>query len=519
MIEYCHYYPGVQVVSAISGRFFRLRLRLYRCCSTQKTFFSLSLGLGTLLLLGLVFFSPFPIHPAEARDIYVRLADTPKVALSSGGTMTLTDSAGKKHSLKKSITLTRSGASAAAGKSRYSLPLRISSGSLLGYNGRKYRGTFLLTRSFVLINILNVEDYVRGVLPAEAGSGRPQEYLKVQAIISRTYGLRQSLTRASRGYDVTDTTSDQVYKGAGTETPSTNQAVKETEGKVLVHGSALAFAPFHSDSGGHTAASAHVWTEDIPYLRGVKEAVAYQSPNASWIARLTAQQVQAALKKVGRDVGQVRSIRVAEADSAGRAVKLAFTGSKGSATVKSSSFRTAVGPNVLKSTMLTDTSGPAAPPAVPDKTASPAPAPAPAEDRPLSKAPVPTSNTPLSERENTLLIQMIADGVFSRTELMDMLKNMDKKRGYLHVGRQRGAKVRTPVKTPASKTPLPAAAGRMRSGQEIPAENGAFVFRGRGWGHGVGLSQWGAMAMAGQGWTAERILAHYYPGATVKRFQ
>jgi stage II sporulation protein D len=59
----------------------------------------------------------------------------------------------------------------------------------------------------------------------------------------------------------------------------------------------------------------------------------------------------------------------------------------------------------------------------------------------------------------------------------------------------------------------------MRSGQEIPLENGAFVFRGRGWGHGVGLSQWGAMAMAEQGWTAERILGHYYPGTSVKRFQ
>ncbi|MDR2174348.1 MAG: SpoIID/LytB domain-containing protein [Synergistaceae bacterium] len=514
-----------------------------------------------LFLFGTAFFSPLLVRPAEARDIYVRLAASPpKIALSSDGTMTLTDSAGKKHSLKKSAALTRSGASAAVGKKRYSLPARISSPGLLRYNGRKYRGTFLLTRSFVLINVLDVEDYVRGVVPAEAGSDRPKEYLKVQAIISRTYGLRQSLTRASRGFDVTDTTSDQVYKGAGAETPLTDQAVRETAGEVLTHENALALAPFHSDSGGHTAASSHVWTEDIPYLRGVREAVAYRSPNANWTARLTAAQVQAALKKMGCDVGQVRTIRVAKADSAGRAVALAFTGSRGTASVKASGFRIAAGPNLLKSTMLGAPSAPSGKPAqtpfptditaktptdilpktppaarnrTPDRTPSKTPA----------KAPVPVSDTPLSKIEETLLTQMITDGVFSPEELVDMLKNLNKKRGYLYIGRQKKAEAQAPVtqapvkaqapvktraplnisallKMPAAPAPAESAwTGRTSSGQEIPVENGVFVFRGRGWGHGVGLSQWGAMAMAGQGWTAGRILEHYYPGTAVKRFQ
>ena len=110
-----------------------------------------------------------------------------------------------------------------------------------------------------------------------------------------------------------------------------------------------------------------------------------------------------------------------------------------------------------------------------------------------------------------------------------MLKNLNKKRGYLHIGRQRRSGVQTPVmtqaplKTPApAKTPEmsePAGSAGLRSGQEIPVENGAFVFRGRGWGHGVGLSQWGAITMAEQGWAADRILEHYYPGTAVKRFQ
>jgi len=59
----------------------------------------------------------------------------------------------------------------------------------------------------------------------------------------------------------------------------------------------------------------------------------------------------------------------------------------------------------------------------------------------------------------------------------------------------------------------------LRPAEVIREENGYFVFTGRGWGHGVGLSQWGAMAMAREGWTAERILAHYYPGTVIKRFR
>jgi hypothetical protein len=89
----------------------------------------------------------------EARDIYVRLADNPsRVVLTSDGTMTLTDAAKKSSGLGKSAELTRSGASVTVGKNKFSLPVRISSTGILGFNGRKYRGEFLLTKEFVLIN-------------------------------------------------------------------------------------------------------------------------------------------------------------------------------------------------------------------------------------------------------------------------------------------------------------------------------------------------------------------------------
>ena len=463
--------------------------------------------------------------PAEARDIYVRLADKPSsISLTTDGTMTLVDNAKKSHALGKSAVLASAGGSVAVGKNKYSLPARISSTGLLGFNKRKYRGELLITREFVLINVLDVEDYIRGVLPVEASAKWPREYLRVQAIISRTYGLRQSLNRSARGYDVVDTVSDQVYRGAGVETPTTDQAVRETAGEVLAYENGLAFTPFHSDSGGYTAANANVWGKDIPYLCGVREPVSYQSPNSDWTARISASQVQAALSKSGCNVGQVKEIRISGVDAGGRATTLTFVGSAGTSSLKSSLFRTAVGPNLLKSTMLTG--------GVPMVTESfvesvselaeiqeSAWTPDVADD--LPKAPVPTSDTPMSGSEEIKLTRMTAEGVFTSAELMDMLMNPNKRKGYLYMGIQRGGTAKKEavpqVALPKSlpDTSMPA----LKSGEVIREENGYFVFRGKGWGHGVGLSQWGAQALAKEGWTAERILEHYYPGTAVKRFK
>lgn len=490
------------------------------------------MGVGTLrnklmsclLLLSVTLF----VRAADARDIYVRLADSPSsISISSAGGLTIVDAAQKTVTPGASSVLTRSGSSAVIGRTKYPLPLRISGSGLLGYNNRKYRGEFLVTKEFVLINVLNVEDYIRGVLPAEVGAGWPAECLRVQAIISRTYGLRQSLNRSARGYDVVDTTSDQVYRGAGVETPTTDRAVRETEGEVLAYGNDLAFTPFHSDSGGYTATNAHVWGKNLSYLTGVKEPVDYNSPHSGWTAKIPVSQVQAALTKIGAGVGQVKEIRIAEVDRGGRAVSLTFVGSAGTSSVKSSLFRTAVGPNLLKSTMLTD-GAPMVDDSIVDNTpeafepqeSSWAPE-ASEEDNAVPKAPVPTSNTPMSGPEEARLTRMTSDGVFTTAELMDMLMNPEKRKGYLYIGIQRGS---SPKKTEPSKTAVPkslpdASMPVLRSGQVIPLEGGNFVFRGRGWGHGVGLSQWGAQAAAKAGWTAERILEYYYPGTAVKRFQ
>ncbi len=487
----------------------------------------------------------------EARDIYVRLAAGGSFVVEGERGMSLLSGNRQERDLGGSASITLKDGKAVIGKQAFSLPARIFGSGLLRFNRRSYRGDFLLTRHG-LLNVLDLEDYLCGVLPAEVGSKWPAEALRVQAIISRTYALQQSMNRSARGYDVTDSVSDQVYRGAGVETARTNQAVRSTEGEILVFGKDLAFTPFHSDSGGHTADNADVWGKVLPYLSGVPEPKDYRSPNASWTARIPRAKVEAALAKIGGGIGTVSEIRIAGTDKGGRSTALTFVGSNGSRTVKSSLFRMAVGPNLMKSTMLTADARPAPardPAANPRQPALPGPsadengtapevkesdwlpeASGPA-DGGLPRAPVPTSNEPLTPRQEERLTRMTAEGVFSTAELMDMLTNPNKKKGYLYLGMQRGGgrerpqqpsaplPKKTVVPPPVAPAPAAEAPQPPSVAGAIVREGDAFVFRGRGWGHGVGLSQWGALALANGGWSAERILEHYYPGTRVKRFR
>ena len=144
----------------------------------------------------------------------------------------------------------------------------------------------------------------------------------------------------------------------------------------------------------------------------------------------------------------------------------------------------------------------------------------------LPGAPIPVSNDPLTPKQEAHLTKLTAEGAFSTAELIDMLTNPDKKKGYLYLAIQRGGsreKKESAPRTPAlssrpSGSALPSSPPAPPSGEgSIVREGDVFVFRGRGWGHGVGLSQWGALALANEGWSAERILEHYYPGTRVKR--
>ena len=121
------------------------------------------------------------------------------------------------------------------------------------------------------MNVVNLEDYLRGVVPNELSpQAFPQiEALKAQAVAARTYALSHLGDYSSKGYDVCATPSCQVYRGQSSEHPLTDRAVEETKGIVATWRGRAIHAFYTSTCGGHTEGGEAIFDDDAPYLRGV----------------------------------------------------------------------------------------------------------------------------------------------------------------------------------------------------------------------------------------------------------
>ncbi len=137
---------------------------------------------------------------------------------------------------------------------------------------RWYRGELILRTNgskLTVINNLQLEDYIRGVVPSEMPSKWNIEALKAQAIAARSYALANLNKRGSLGYDLKDTPEDQAYGGASSETPESNKACDDTRWIVLTYDKKVIPAYYSASAGGHTTNSGDVWMKDLPYLRAV----------------------------------------------------------------------------------------------------------------------------------------------------------------------------------------------------------------------------------------------------------
>lgn len=139
---------------------------------------------------------------------------------------------------------------------------------------RSYFGDFLIRagatkegRKFVrVINILPFEEYLRGVIPSEMPASWGKEALKAQAVAARTYAAFEILLARSMGdfiFDVDDTVFYQAYMGAATSV-STDDAISETRGEIMVYGDGIVRAYFSADSGGISEKAEEVWPNRTP---------------------------------------------------------------------------------------------------------------------------------------------------------------------------------------------------------------------------------------------------------------
>ena len=137
--------------------------------------------------------------------------------------------------------------------------------------------------SLLVINIVEIEDYLPGVVKAEAGSSGPVEYFRAQAVVARTYAYRNTGRHLLDGYNLCDDTHCQVYPGIIPETGIID-ACRSTAGSVLAdRDSMLIISAFHANCGGETASSSDVWVSAHPYLVRVTDPYCSSSPSSKWM--------------------------------------------------------------------------------------------------------------------------------------------------------------------------------------------------------------------------------------------
>jgi stage II sporulation protein D len=148
--------------------------------------------------------------------------------------------------------------------------------SFLSFNGRSYRGFFILRatrKGVVLTNTLNLEDYLMSVVPGELSPGQfpSLEALKAQAVAARTYAVKNMGQFRDLGYDLINTPRSQLYIGMSAEHPLSTQAVAETRGEVLRYKGELINALYTSTCGGKTENAENVFGgRPVPYLKSVE---------------------------------------------------------------------------------------------------------------------------------------------------------------------------------------------------------------------------------------------------------
>ncbi len=306
------------------------------------------------------------------------------------------------------------------------------------FAAQHFRGAIRVVASdsgIVVVNVLPVEWYLRGVVPLEIGPRAPNEAAaaEAQAIAARSYTVARIAaieggTSRNASYDVLATVADQVYGGADAERPFSNQAVARTIGLVLKYNGRPVSAPYHSTCGGETAAPDEVWRSgNEPYLQRVSDRIPGTSdrfycdisPRFTWTRAFSGEELDAAVRTYlasytsvpSGGAGRVRNVTVESRTASGRVARLTVSAERGNFTLHANDTR-----YVLR--------------------------------------------TPGGEILNSTYFSV-------QTET-----------------RRDGGVAR-------------------------------LVVKGNGYGHGIGMCQWGAIGRARAGQSARTILATYYPGTTV----
>ncbi len=343
-------------------------------------------------------------------------------------------------------------------------------GGIVNINGSAYRGgvEFIPDSNgkLTVINFVNINDYIAGVVGKEMSPSWPIEALKAQAVCARTYTLTTWNKHSHQGFNLCGTQDCQAYLGMSGESESTIRAARETLDQVAMYGSKIIETLYSSSHGGSSAYSKYVWGSDLPYLVAVEDnfEAGTGNPNESWTVTVTKSDIESKLSAKSINIGSVVDMKVTGADEYGRTFEVTIYGTNGTYVLKNDSTRTFFGLKSQKYSIAPSNGTPAGP-ALPADTIGIMP------------------NSQFKASASFLEAMKIFR---SRTEGSGLWEGT----------------VSAPT-APASPAP-----------SQTPSDH--YTLTGSGWGHGLGMSQYGAKGMAALGYSYVDIIEHYYKGATVK---
>ncbi|MCL2048842.1 MAG: SpoIID/LytB domain-containing protein [Defluviitaleaceae bacterium] len=344
--------------------------------------------------------------------------------------------------------------------------IMASDGDFVFLGGEKYRAIIEFIPSggrISAVNVISIEEYLFGVLPAEMAPHFELEALKAQAVAARTYTFRQVRFGAShreQAFDICDTTCCQVYKGAANEADRTNEAVFLTYELMLLYDGEPIIANYFSSSGGATENSEDVWTDTLPYLRSVRE-IAEHNPRV-WERHVTWSQLTSAAAAANAGIGAVSGISISRIGASGRVLQLTLHGASGTWVVP---------PSVGVRGLFTNAGGA-----------------------------LPSRNFQIAGAHHTTPTVTVTDGFQTYEAPFNSLEVMDAS----------GA-----VSTLQHASILGDTLRQIESVPSVARGGNGITINGRGWGHGVGMSQMGAEGMARAGFDYVQILTHYYTGVEI----
>ena len=334
-------------------------------------------------------------------------------------------------------------------------------------NQRSYKG-FVQVRAeqckLLIVNHLDLEQYLASVLPAKTMVVWPDECIKAQAIAARSYALYNKRLNRGKQYDLTANDQELPYEGTGPriEKAGITKLIGATRGQYLVDAQGLPIeAVTTSSSGGATEAAKGAWDRDVPYLQSVADYDS-DSPDYKWEQRATPALLEGQLAQRGYTVGKLQSLRLSPLDTpdedrtaTGRVRYLILAGSAGTVKISGAELAAIIG---LKSTLF---------------------------DLETGTPPPETLKVPIEDRY-----------------------------GFEVGSKDIDIKVREDERPVWNK--LLRSYHMLSGGKEEK-----IIFHGKGRGTGLGLSAWGArgMVVANEKITASQILEHYYPGTHLETVQ